>query len=161
MVKAARRLNQQALFDEALKDNTLLPVRSLSGGFSEESDKANVSYAQSYSLVKFLIDKYGQDKMTALLRTLRDGSTVDQALQQVYGFDIEGFEDAWRADIGAQPRSGSDAKPTATPVPTIVPTFVPAFRHDHRADGRAHARAAYAHPDRDRAGRRPGHRRTR
>jgi hypothetical protein len=117
---------QQKLFDEALKDNTLAPVRSLSGGFAEESTKANVSYAQSYSLVQFLIEKYGQDKMLDFLRTLRDGATVDEALQQIYGFDIEGFEDAWRADIGAQARSGSEAKPTPTRVPTIVPTFEPA-----------------------------------
>jgi hypothetical protein len=118
--------DQTALFDEALKNNTLLPVRSLSGGFAEESTQANASYAQSYSLVQFLIKQGGQDKMTVVLRTLRDGSTVDEALQQVYGFDIEGFEDAWRADIGAPPRSGSSTKPTATPSPTIVPTFVPA-----------------------------------
>jgi hypothetical protein len=117
---------QQELFDEALKDDTVLPVRSLSGGFSEESDKANISYAQSYSLVQFLIDQYGQARMLEFLGVLRDGSSVEQALQQIYNFDIEGFEDAWRADIGAQPRSGSDLKPTATPVPTIVPTFVPA-----------------------------------
>jgi hypothetical protein len=118
--------DQQALYDEAFKNNTLLPVRSLSGGFSEEFDKANVSYAQSYSLVQFLIKQGGQDKMTALLRALRDGSTVDEALQQVYGFDIEGFEDAWRAEIGAKARSGDRAKPTPTRVPTEVPTFAPA-----------------------------------
>jgi hypothetical protein len=117
---------QQELFNEALKDDTVLPVRSLSGGFSEESDKANVSYAQSYSLVQFLIDQYGQAKMLEFLGVLRDGVTVDEALQQIYGFDIEGFEDAWRAAIGAQPRSGSGTKPTPTIVPTIVPTFVPA-----------------------------------
>jgi hypothetical protein len=116
----------QAQFDEALKDNTLVPVRSLSGGFSEDPAKADISYTQSYSLVKFLIEQHGQDKMLELLRALRDGGTVDEALQQIYGFDIEGFEDAWRADIGAQPRSGSEARPTPTLVPTIVPTFVPA-----------------------------------
>jgi hypothetical protein len=117
---------QQVVFDQALKDNTLLPVRALSGGFSEESDKANASYAQSYSLTQFLIDQYGQAKMLDFLRTLRDGATTDEALQQIYGFDIDGFEDVWRAAIGAQKRSGSTARPTATPVPTIVPTFVPA-----------------------------------
>ncbi len=118
--------DQQAMFDDAVKNNTLLPVRSLSGGFSEESDKANASYAQSYSLVKFLIENGGQDKMTALLSALRDGVTVDDALQRVYGFNIEGFEDAWRANIGAQPRTGSGVTPTPTLVPTVVPTFVPA-----------------------------------
>ena len=59
------------------------------------------------------------------LRALRDGATVDEALQQAYGFDIEGFEDAWRVDIGAPARSGSAARPMPTLVPTIVPTFVP------------------------------------
>jgi hypothetical protein len=117
---------QQVVFDQALKDNTLLPVRSLSGGFSEESDKANASYAQSYSLTQFLIDQYGQAKMLDFLRTLSGGATTDEALQQIYGFDIDGFEDAWRAAIGAQERSGSNARPTPTIVPTIVPTFVPA-----------------------------------
>jgi hypothetical protein len=116
----------QKQFDEAVKDDMLLPVRSLSGGFSEDPSKADISYAQSYSLVKFLIEKYGQVKMLDLLRALRDGATVDEALQQVYGFDIEGFEDAWRAEVGAPPRLGREAKPTPARVPTIVPTFVPA-----------------------------------
>ncbi len=116
----------QKQFDEAVRGNTLLPVRSLSGGFSEDPSKADVSYSQSFSLVKFLIDKYGQGKMLDFLRALRDGNAVEAALQQVYGFDIEGFEDAWRAAIGAQPRSGSAARPTPTLVPTIVPTFAPA-----------------------------------
>jgi hypothetical protein len=109
---------------EAVTDDALLPVRAPSGGFSEDPSKADISYTQSYSLVEFLIEQYGKDKILDFLRTLRDGATVDEALQQVYGFDIEGFEDAWRADIGAQPRSGSEAKP-----PTLVPRqpdFVPA-----------------------------------
>lgn len=114
------------LFDQAVKDNTLLPVRSLSGGFSEDPTKADVSYSQSYSLVNFLIDKYKQAKMIDLLDALRGGATVDEALQKAYGFDIDGFEDTWRAAIGAQARSGDRAKPTPTRVPTEVPTFAPA-----------------------------------
>jgi hypothetical protein len=116
----------QQQFDTALKNDELLPVRSLSGGFSEDPSQADISYTQSYSLVKFLIDQYGQAMMLDFLAALRDGSSVEEALQAIYNFDIEGFEDAWRADIGAQPRSGRHTKPTATPIPTIVPTFVPA-----------------------------------
>jgi len=110
--------------DQAVQNNTLLSVRSISGSFSEVSDKANLSYAQSYSLVNFLIEKYEQHKMTDLLSALRDGLTLDQALQQTYGFDIDGLEDAWRQAIGAQPRTES-AQPTAQPSPTFVPTIVP------------------------------------
>jgi hypothetical protein len=62
--------------------------------------------------------------MTALLTSLRDGMTIDEALQNVYGFDVEGLEDEWRAGIGAAPRAVS-AQPTAQPTATFVPTIVP------------------------------------
>ena len=114
----------QRQLEDAIRDDTLLTVRSLSGSFSEVSDKAYLSYSQSYSITRFLIETYGQDKMTALLLALRDGMTIDDALIQIYGFNIEGLEDAWRQAIGAQPRPVS-AQPTAQPTPTYVPTIVP------------------------------------
>ena len=116
-------VSQQQL-DEAIKDDKLLTVRSLSSGFSEVASKAYLSYSQSYSIVKFLIETYGQDKMTNLLTSLRDGATIDNALINTYGFDVEGLDDAWRKGIGAAPRSVS-AEPTAQPTPTYVPTIVP------------------------------------
>jgi hypothetical protein len=115
--------SQQQL-EDAIRNDTLLTIRSLSGGFSEIADKALLSYSQSYSIVKFLIETYGQDKMTALLISLRDGNTIDDALIQTYGFDIEGLEDAWRQAIGAKPQTVS-AQPTVQPTPTYVPTIVP------------------------------------
>ena len=115
--------SQQQL-DDAIKSNTLLTVRSLSAGFSEVPDKAYLSYSQSYSIVKFLIETHGQQKMTDLLTSLRDGAAIDDALMNTYGFDVEGLEDAWRKGIGAALRSVS-AEPTAQPTPTYVPTIVP------------------------------------
>lgn len=116
-------VSQQQL-DEAIQNNTLLSVRSLSAGFSEISDKANLSYSQSYSIVKFLVQTYGQDKMTELLTALRDGAAIDDALMDVFGFDVEGLEDAWRQAIRAQARSSSE-QATSQPTPTYVPTIVP------------------------------------
>ena len=114
----------QLQLDEAIRFDTLLTVRSLSSGFSEVADKANLSYTQSYSLTEFLIETYGQEKMTDLLLSLRDGLAIDSALLQTYGFDIEGLENAWRQAIGAKPPSVS-AQPTSQPTPTFVPTIVP------------------------------------
>jgi hypothetical protein len=110
--------------DDAIRNDTLLTVRSISGGFSEVPDKAYLSYSQSYSITKFLIETYGQEKMTALLLELSNGKTIDEALMQTYGFNIEGLEDAWRKSIQAQPRTAS-AQATAQPSPTFVPTIVP------------------------------------
>ena len=95
--KASLIRSSQNQLDQAIRSNQLLSVRSLSAGFSEVSDKANLSYSQSYSIVKFLIEAYSQDKMNALLTTLRDGTAIDEALVKVYGFDVDGLEDAWRA----------------------------------------------------------------
>ncbi len=114
---------QQPL-DQAIRSDTLLSVRSMSGPFSGDSGQADLSYAEADSLVSFLLQGYGQEKMTALLVALRDGSTTDEALTSVYGFDVEGLEDAWRASIGAKARPVA-LNPTAMPTPTYVPTIVP------------------------------------
>ena len=116
--------SSQRYLEEALQNDTLLTVRSLSAGFSEVSDKAYLSYSQSYSITKFLIETHGQQKMTSLLVGLRDGLPIDEALSQTYGFNIDGLEDAWRQAIGASPQPDS-AQPTALPTPTFVPTIVP------------------------------------
>ena len=114
----------QGPFDEAIRDNTLLSIRILSGNFGESQNSADLSYAESYSIVKYLIDGYGQDKMTALLIAFRDGTTTEDALLQTYGFNIDGLEASWRQAIGASPRTES-IQPTVQPTPTFVPTIVP------------------------------------
>jgi hypothetical protein len=114
----------QSTLDQAIKDNTLLSIRIISANFGEAQTKVDLSYAESYSIVKYLLDTYGQAKLTALLVTFRNGATTDQALMQTYGFNINGLEDQWRAAVGAQPRTDS-AQPTAQPTPTFVPTIVP------------------------------------
>ena len=115
--------SSQDRFDKAVRDDTLLTLRSLSGGFSEKSDKADLSYSESYSVVKFLLETYGRNKMTSLLKSLQTGDTIDNALQTTYGFDTDGLEDAWRAGIGAKARTAGAATPT--PIPSDVPTIQP------------------------------------
>ncbi len=114
----------QSQLDDAIRNDQLISLRSLNGGFSELPDKANLSYSQSYSAIKFLIDTYGQEKMTQLLTALRDAKPIDEALRAVYGFDTDGLEDSWRESAGAAPRTAA-AQPTIQPTPTYVPTFIP------------------------------------
>ena len=89
----------QASLNRAISEGTLISVRTLCSPFSAYTDKARLSYAESYSLVKYLLDNYGQDKMLDLLTTLKQGSTYDEALTEVYGFDIEGLDAGWRATL--------------------------------------------------------------
>ena len=85
--------------EEAISKNELISVRSLCSPFSAYSEKAYLSYAESYSLVEYLLDNYGQDKMLNLLALLKQGNTYDEALTKVYGFDIDGLDAGWRATL--------------------------------------------------------------
>jgi len=89
----------QTSLNKAISEGTLISVRTLCSPFSAYTDKARLSYAESYSLVEYLLDNHGQDKMLDLLTTLKQGSTYDEALTEVYGFDIEGLDAGWRSTL--------------------------------------------------------------
>jgi hypothetical protein len=82
--------------DAAIGAGTLISVQSLSSPFSAFPQTASLSYAQSYSLVEFLITNYGKERMFELLETFREGSSYDGALERVYGFDTDGLDALWQ-----------------------------------------------------------------
>jgi hypothetical protein len=88
--------------NSAISKNKLISVRSLSSPFSAVSDLAIISYGESNSIVAFLIEKYGKDKMIQLLNVFQEGSTYDNALKKVYGFDQDGLDKLWRQSIGVK-----------------------------------------------------------
>jgi hypothetical protein len=86
----------QDYLNGAIAQDRFISVRSLASPFSAYAGEAALSYAQSYSLVEFLITSYGQDKMFELLSTFKEGATYDGALERVYGFDMDGLDALWR-----------------------------------------------------------------
>ncbi len=86
----------QAVMEKAASQGTLISVKSLASPFSATTELSYLSYAESYSVVEYLVTEYGQGKMLALLDTFRKGSTYDNALQQVYGFDMVRLDALWR-----------------------------------------------------------------
>lgn len=90
------------LLKSALDYNALISLRSLCSPFSAISQLAALSYAESYSVVDYLIQEYGRDKILDLLVIFKEGSTYDDALQQVYGFDLNELEARWISWLKAQ-----------------------------------------------------------
>jgi peptidase MA superfamily protein len=133
----------QALVN-AIAADRLLTVRALSGGFSEDPGRANLSYTQSYSLVAYLVNHFGQAKLNQVFVDLRQGTTIDDALQSVYGFGLDGLEDRWRAAVGAPARRAAGTAPTTTPLPSPVPTYQPIDAAPHSAAPVAGPTAAIA-----------------
>jgi hypothetical protein len=91
--------------NQAIAEGRLISVQSLSSPFSAYAEEATLSYAQSYSLVEFLITTYGQRKMLELLDAFREGSSYDGALERVYGFDMDGLDSLWREYVTRQYQS--------------------------------------------------------
>jgi len=82
--------------------NQLKPLSQLRT-FPGDPKLTLVSYGQSRSVVKYMIDNYGQEKMYILLNNLSLQMTLDEALLDAYGFDLSTLDLNWRESIGAGP----------------------------------------------------------
>ncbi|MCK5576836.1 MAG: peptidase MA domain-containing protein [Dehalococcoidales bacterium] len=86
----------------AIAGETLISVRGLSSPFSAFTTLSYQSYAQSYSLVSFLISEYSEDSMFQLLGTFKQGASYDDAFLSVYGFNLDDLNDLWRDYVSAR-----------------------------------------------------------
>ena len=99
----------------AIREDRLISAWALSSSFPTDPRLAELSYAESYSLVKFVVGRYGQAGLSRLLAQFREGATYDDALQAALGVDTYGLDDAWRASLGLAPALA--ATPAASPSP--------------------------------------------
>lgn len=106
-------------FRTALGRDQLLTLGSISQRFPSDSDKATLAYGESYSAVKFLIEKLGAEKFAHVLQNFQDGAAYDDAFQKVYGVNQAGLENLWRKEIGAPPRALAAPTQAAGVIPTL------------------------------------------
>ncbi len=115
-----------ASLNKAIAEGGLISVRSLSSPFSAYAEEAVLSYAQSYSLVEFFISGYGADKMLELLNTFKQGNTYDDALEKVYGFDMDGLDALWQ-DYVTMPAQSIEEKGSHPTLIGISPALATAL----------------------------------
>lgn len=124
---ALDRQRQQVVLD-ALDRSALPSLSSLSNAFSPFPEEANRAYTQSAMLVGYLIETYGASSMERLLTFVQSGSTIDEALVQVYSLDTLGIDSAWRQSLGFQGLSAQNTTPKQrTPIPTLA-LYTPAAK---------------------------------
>ncbi|MBN1188265.1 MAG: peptidase MA domain-containing protein [Dehalococcoidales bacterium] len=102
--------------DFAIQQNMLLSVRTISSPFSAVDIQAYISYAESHSIVTYLLETYGKDKMRRLLEVFQKGSGYDDALEQVYDFDQDGLHELWLESLGVRTSSIFPLPAPVTPV---------------------------------------------
>jgi hypothetical protein len=79
-----------------LKLDLLMPVEELNKINKETLILPGIFYAQSVSIVDYLLGKFGKKQFTRFCRCLRDGSRLEEAMAAVYRFkDLRELNQAW------------------------------------------------------------------
>ena len=115
----SRRGNALAFAAQA---DALFNVRSM-GSVTNQPGRIDVFYGQAADLVTLLIDDFGAEEFAHLFAVFNEGSTVDNALQTVYGFDRDGLDALYRQSLGVAPRgSGEDLSTSIEDEPIPAPS---------------------------------------
>ncbi|MFQ5893450.1 MAG: peptidase MA family metallohydrolase, partial [Nitrospinota bacterium] len=101
----AQNLPRQAMagLKAAAHREALLPLRVLEGPLwrLEEKPLVDLAYAQAFSVVAFLQEAVGWEGLRALLASLADGASTDEALAAL-GWPYPRLEAAWQTSLMAE-----------------------------------------------------------
>lgn len=86
------------LVKKAYQTNTLIPFAKLLNRWPSEEDQARLAYAQSRSMITFLINNYGNEVWSNVLDQLRRTDS-DGALKAVFGIELAQMEDLWKTKV--------------------------------------------------------------
>lgn len=104
----------------AAESGDLIPIRALNSSFPLDEDRALLSYAESASVVEYLVKDFGRDRIQQLMSRFREGVTYEEAIQGAFGLGLGELDREWRASLPySQPELTAVAE---TPVaqPTVV-----------------------------------------
>jgi len=95
----------EQVLESAVEQQQLYSLRSLSGTFPAQTQAAYLAYAQSYSVVKFMLDDMegGKTDVIDLLNSFKQGNGYEDALDRVYGLDIDELDELWRQHVTSPP----------------------------------------------------------
>ena len=88
----------------AARGDRLIPLAAMS---AVPGRPGNIStfYAQSQSIVRYLMNTYGHEKMRHFLSAINEGQPFSQAMQDVYSFGPAQLEKEWHDRVGTKARS--------------------------------------------------------
>ncbi len=85
----------------AFARGSLIRLRHMASVPGRPSD-VHLFYSQSASIVRFMADAFGEDRLASLFRAIGDGMTVEQALIATYGMNVDQLDAAWRTHLSGR-----------------------------------------------------------
>jgi len=133
----------------AIQRDDLLPITGMNGQPGTPEDVI-IFYGQARSIVRFMVEKYGADKMRDLMATIKSGKNYRNAIPEVYGITPLELENEWRDSLGVQHRHLPDpqsALPTALPTAALGLLSIDALRQQGSGATAVPAAAATVAPE--------------
>jgi hypothetical protein len=91
--------DREALLEQALAQDRLLPLEALCAPFPADESAARLAYAQSASVVHYLREEYGSQAIRDLLAVYADNASCEAGVTRTLGKSLKGLDSAWRADL--------------------------------------------------------------
>ncbi len=89
---------QRTIEEVTLREN-FLPLAMLTTTFPADEQTARIAYAQSFSVVAFLLDEYGESIFRKFIENLQQGMDTDTALAYSAGVNVKRLELEWQAAL--------------------------------------------------------------
>jgi hypothetical protein len=105
------------ILDRAVREGRLIPIGALRSSFPLDSDQALLSYAQSLSVVTYLVETYGTAQVGSLVSVYQTEVSHDAAIESVLGTTMEQLDADWKAWLGYRGDTVDDAFAAASDPP--------------------------------------------
>ena len=86
---------------KALRAGYLIPLRHMKS-VPGRPDEVRLFYSQSASIVRFMMDEFGPERMDMLLTELNEGRKIEDALIATYGVGVDELDRGWRRYLAGE-----------------------------------------------------------
>jgi len=91
----------------AADQGALFSVRALNSGFPFDGGGATLGYAESYSIVMFIKEHFGEEALANLVNMYKQGVSHDEAAVDALGVDLDELDRLWKESLGYKGDDGT------------------------------------------------------
>lgn len=89
---------RESSLSRAAASGSLIPLHSM-GSVPGRPEDVRLFYAQSESIVTFMVETYGAERMSSMLQALNGGQSIEASIQSAYGVPITQIEADWKEGV--------------------------------------------------------------
>lgn len=93
----------QRVLNDARANGTIIPFSSLCDGFPPDANQAQLAYAQSASLVKYINGRFGSSVFLQLLENAGSGLTCESSVSTILSAPLDQLQQEWLVAADKEP----------------------------------------------------------